>query len=449
MIQFTKKFRFFFRLATAFVFRYVSELFIGLVVGIVTFLLAPYIGRIMHFPRPVQTVGVVGRYTTSDLPEFILRKMSLGLTEIDATGLPGPALAESWEATDSGQTYIFTLRQGIRWQDNTLINSEDIKYNFKDVQVSYPDFRRLMLRLPNPFSPLPTVVSRPVFKKGLVGTGSYKISQIKRNGNLVEILTLAPIDSRSGQPNLRYYFFSSERQARTAFKLGQINSIADLADLGELVNWPNTAISRDTHFDRYVAIFFNTSDPDLAGVAGRNLRQALSYAVDKSRWSQPRVYSPINPNSWAYNDDIKRYDYDPVKARDLLKKVEKIPQILLTTVPAYLPVAEAIKSDWEAVGVTSQVTVTLDVPEHFTALVLAQAIPTDPDQYSLWHSTQESTNLTKLKKSPRLDKLLEDGRKLSGLKERREIYSEFQKYLLDEAPAAFLFHPQTFTVSHN
>ena len=47
-------------------------------------------------------------------------------------------------------------------------------------------------------------------------------------------------------------------------------------------------------------------------------------------------------------------------------------------------------------------------------------IPEDPDQYSIWHSTQDATNITHYE-SPRIDKLLEDGRSEIDTESRRKI----------------------------
>ena len=97
-------------------------------------------------------------------------------------------------------------------------------------------------------------------------------------------------------------------------------------------------------------------------------------------------------------------------------------------------------------GITTNIRVIPELTANFTVLLVAQQIPTDPDQYNLWHSTQIGTNLTKFNR-PRADKLLEDGRKSTDLKTRKAIYTEFQKYLTEEVPVIFLFHPTTYTVS--
>ena len=116
-------------------------------------------------------------------------------------------------------------------------------------------------------------------------------------------------------------------------------------------------------------------------------------------------------------------------------------EITLTTFPAFEKIALEIKSDWEKVGIKVNLETVNSMPENFEALILAQATAVDPDQYSLWHSTQ-STNLTHYN-SPRIDKLLEDGR---SFKNRLEIYHDMQKYLLEDAPVAFLFYQLTYTI---
>jgi peptide/nickel transport system substrate-binding protein len=81
---------------------------------------------------------------------------------------------------------------------------------------------------------------------------------------------------------------------------------------------------------------------------------------------------------------------------------------------------------------------------NFQALLIGQEIPPDPDQYQLWHSEQ-STNFTKYKNT-RIDALLEKGRKTAQKNERKAIYQEFQQFLLEDAPAIFTRHLESFDI---
>ena len=111
-----------------------------------------------------------------------------------------------------------------------------------------------------------------------------------------------------------------------------------------------------------------------------------------------RAISPISESSWAYNPQVKQYVYDQGKAKsmiDTLSDAEKNNlNITLTTSPLLLPQAELIQKDWEAVGVKTTLQVISNVPTNYQALLAILDAPDDPDQYSIWHSTQVQTNIT-------------------------------------------------------
>ncbi|MCE0505637.1 ABC transporter substrate-binding protein [Roseivivax sp. GX 12232] len=52
-----------------------------------------------------------------------------GLTRFAADGSVEPALAESWEISEDGTTYTFTLREGVRFHDGSAFDAEDVKFS--------------------------------------------------------------------------------------------------------------------------------------------------------------------------------------------------------------------------------------------------------------------------------------------------------------------------------
>jgi peptide/nickel transport system substrate-binding protein len=56
--------------------------------------------------------GLNPAVTTSGGTHAASELMFSGLVELDDDGQPTPELAESWEVTDDGATYTFTLRSG-------------------------------------------------------------------------------------------------------------------------------------------------------------------------------------------------------------------------------------------------------------------------------------------------------------------------------------------------
>ena len=184
----------------------------------------------------------------------------------------------------------------------------------------------------------------------------------------------------------------------------------------------------------------------------KGFRQALTYAIPDKPSDDKRTISPISPTSWAFNPQVKPYEFNLEDAKRLLE-VEKEgnpnfnPNLELTTTLPYLTTAEHIKEQWLALGIPTTVKVATFIPDSFQTLLIGQEIPPDPDQYSLWHSTQR-TNLTRYN-SPKIDKLLEDGRQIEDQKERTQIYQDFQRFLVEDSPAAFLFHLTTYTIERS
>lgn len=50
-----------------------------------------------------------------------------------------PALAESWRVSDEGRTFAFTLREGVRFHDGTLLDADDVLFSFQRILLSAGD----------------------------------------------------------------------------------------------------------------------------------------------------------------------------------------------------------------------------------------------------------------------------------------------------------------------
>ena len=60
---------------------------------------------------------------------------------------PEPGLATDWEISDDGLTYTFTLREGVKFQDGSDFDSEDVKYSLeRAINVNDPDGASFLLQ---------------------------------------------------------------------------------------------------------------------------------------------------------------------------------------------------------------------------------------------------------------------------------------------------------------
>lgn len=421
--------------------------------------------------KPRRYVGLVGKYNLNNLPIFIQNQLSAGLTKVEDDNTVSPYLAERWTIEDGGKVYRFVVKKNIRWQDGKELKPEDIEYQLPEVEiVTTPN--DIIFKLPDEFVPFPTTVSKPVFRTiqkkhllflkrpMLIGIGSHILEDYQLDGQKVNEVTL-----NGPKEKIIYRFYFTENEAILAFKRGEVDELPDLSSSYDVRDWPNVEVSSNIHDDRYLAVFFNNFHP----LFSKNVRQALSYAITKPQ-GKTRAYGPINPNSWAYLEGGKSYNKDLGRATERL--LDEIPfeplNIELTTTHNFASDAEDVKREWEEFGqyvyeacleeksitdkdqcVNTQIEVNIRITNfpdtnNYQALLLGQEIPPDPDQYSLWHSEQ-STNFTKYKNT-RIDALLEKGRKTAEKNERKAIYQEFQQFLLEDAPAVFLRHLESYEI---
>ncbi len=439
-----KRFRFTRLLVTAFIKRYYKFFLLSVFLGIAFFWFWPRISHRIPKVRTTHAVGIIGRYDEQNLPDFIINKVSIGLTQIDETGQPFPGLATTWSTSENGQIWTFELDSNLTWSDGTPIRAADIQYQYEDVQTELVSDTSIRYSLPETYAPFPAVMSKPIFKDGK-GIGPYKITKVQRQGQALKLLEFYPTTRTSMLPSVTYRFYNTEEQAILGFKLGEIDEILELNDPGDIADWPNVTITEQIKKNRYTAIFFNLQGtvPDLQE---KQVRQGLAYAIKDKSFGQPRVLSTIPDTNWAYNPNVKTYDYDLERAKQFLESDNtQALKLTITTFNELLPTAERIAQDWLEVNVQAEIAVVNTIPETFDVLLATQEVPNDPDQYALWHSTQAGSRLNY--QNPKIDKLLEDGRKVIDQTERKVIYQDFQRFLNEDLPVVFLYHPSTYTIT--
>ena len=252
-------------------------------------------------------------------------------------------------------------------------------------------------------------------------------------------MVLKPKDKNQNLPLIIINFYPDEKTARTAFELGEVDSLIGISEVMPFKKTPNIILKQIPIFNKIVAIFYNTKDNILTD---KNLRRALSFSAPEIK-GEERAKTSIPSFSWAFNDTVKDYLGDMEMAKSYFDKVEKGKEntLILTTTPVFSALGEAIIKSWKELGVNAVLRIESGIPQNFQALLIQEPIPLDPDQYAIWHSTQSKTNISNYS-SPRIDKDLEDGRKTGDIEIRKEKYADFQRVLLDDAPATFLYFPK-------
>jgi len=435
-----RRFKFWLRLSRAYLQRYQLRLAISLLT--VTFLTLAIVSIWPKVSRTnVIAIGYIGSHTIETIPTEILSLATQPLISTNEQGQPIPALASHWTISNDGKTYIVFLKDNIKWHDETLVNTSNIAIAITNIEITGLNNKAIEFKLPNSIASFPQALNKPVFKtKTFYGTGQYRIVKIDTVDDIVKKIVLHPKDTSLPQVEIKFY--QTQLQAANALKIAEVK-VARIPNGEDFSNWPNLLVSRQTDYTQTITLFFNTQDENLSS---KDLRQALAYAIDSSRFDGEQAFSPIPPNSWAYNENTKRYSYNIGKSKELLAKLQTDSlDLKLSVLPGLEQLSENIKQDWEAIGMKVEIENVQTTPEDFQIVLGVNELMPDPDQYALWHSTQTSTNITKYK-DVRIDKLLEDARSTSDETKRKELYFDFQKSLMEDLPAAFLYHPYKYNV---
>jgi oligopeptide transport system substrate-binding protein len=111
----------------------------------------------------------------------VIAQLFEGLTAIDPTRTPRPALAERWELRDGGRTVVFTLRDGLLFSDGSPLSADDV--------------RRSWLRVIDPAAPSP-LASLLYDVEGArayaAGRGDAEAVGIRASGSTLEVRLTRP-----------------------------------------------------------------------------------------------------------------------------------------------------------------------------------------------------------------------------------------------------------------
>jgi len=227
----------------------------------------------------------------------------------------------------------------------------------------------------------------------------------------------------------------------------------------------------------YAYLGFNLRDPRFQD---KRVRQAMAYAIDKQEivdgvllgLGRPAV-GPYKPGTWWYRDDLQPYPFDPERAKALLAEagwkdgdgdgiLDKQGQPFRFTIrtnqgnQVRQQTAEIIQRRLRAVGIDVRIHVvewaaflnTFIKKKDFEAIILGWSLGLDPDQYDVWHSSKTGEDeLNHISyKNPRVDALLEAGRRTFDEEKRKAIYGELQEIMAEEQPLVFLYVPDALPV---
>jgi peptide/nickel transport system substrate-binding protein len=425
-------------------------------------------------------------------------------------------LAESWDISAGGLVITFHLRRGVKWHDGQPFTAADVLFTYQvTVDPKTPtayagDFMKVKkaevldaytfrVTYDKPFAPaliswgnavLPRhlLFGKDITKSPLsrhpIGTGPYKLKEWIAGQKIVLI---SNTDYFEGRPYIDGYITRIIPDTATMFLelRAQGISLMDLTPLQYTRQTENNLFKENFNKYsylgfKYVYLGYNLKNPLFTD---KRVRQAISYAINKEEiisgvllgLGKPAT-GPYKPGTWAYNSNVKIYNFNPQKARQLLSdagwKDTKGTGILEKDGKPFIfeivtnqgndtrqKCAEIIQRQLKEIGITVKIRILewaafvndFITKRRFDAVILGWSISLDPDAYDVWHSSKtapEELNFMSYN-NPAADEMLEKGRSTFDQNQRKKYYDRFQEILAEDQPYTFLYVPEELIIISN
>ena len=503
-----------------------------LTVGVAGCARAPHQPGVLRMAQEADasTLDPAKAYDTTSI-QFV-RLIYRGLVEYDQKANLYPEIAQSYNISPDGKTYTFTIRPGVKFTNGAPVTADDFRYAlervlnpdtasdgssfFADIVgadayvkslktetplahpagIEVPDANTLIFRLNKPDAtflnylalPFAYAVNRDytakLEKSGKelsehpLGCGPFTLAEWVHDG----WLTL--------EKNPNYFRPELPKSERIEAKFGVSSSLQDmLYEQGNLdvltisdafptdflrltrtLPWKNQVLSAPMMDIRYM-----TMNNEVKPFDNAKVRRAVNYGINRARIASfltgraTLAHGPLPPGMPAYDANLKGYDYDPDKARALLKEANykdnpSAPMTLYyaTSEQWYGKAAQSIMEDLKNIGMTVSIKALRygDLKakagmrgKNGAQMALMGWLQDFPDPANFMDplfaskSISEKSSLNRsFYSNPRVDALLAQGLTLPPGPPRLKLYADAEAIVVKDAPIVFLHHTQRYVV---
>ena len=412
-----------------------------------------------------------------------------------------PSLATSWSISEDGTEYTFDLQSGISFHDGTPFNAEAVEFNFdrmldenhpfhdtgpfplsfffsaiQDVEVVDED--TVTFTLNAPYAPFLSNLAYPTglivspdavkthgadFGRNPAGTGPFRFVEWESNAKVV---VERNDDYWGGAPSLEAVVFRpiTDANTRVAEMLsGGIDVMVEIPP-DSVQNFDGNGFTLLEQAGRISGSDLERQGRPVCRQAGAPGDQLCDRQEDPGRrhpagYRRGRVGPTPPAFSWAYNEALQPYPYDPEKAEALLEEAGHAGASLTFYVTEGgsgmldpVPMGAAIQADLAKVGLD----VTIETYEWNTFLgEVNPGLEGKADMAEMAWMTNDPDTLPYLAlrteawpdkggfnsgyySNEKVDELLEAARSSTDQAERAKLYQEMQEIVYEDAPWAFI-----------
>jgi peptide/nickel transport system substrate-binding protein len=446
---------------------------------------------VIALPRDIPTLDPANHRLRE--AENVIRNIFDGLITKTHDGKIVPEIAESWEII-SDTEWEFKIREGVTFHNGEPLTADDVVFSFERIikegamEGQTSPRKGLMgstsgvykvddytVRFNND-EPNPTflhgiahqqIIPKDYFEEvGIdgflehpVGAGPFKFVSGTLNDQIVlerydDYYGGSPEIPPVGPPALKRVIFKvipETSSAIAALKNGEVNIISAIPPdmVQNLRDDPNINV-KTVQGTRVYMLEMNNKMPPFDNP---KVRQAMNYAINTDmiletiyEGNATRLSGALMPYSLGANPNLKPYEYNPEKAKQLLKEagVTNL-KVVIDTEPKRQNVASAMAAMLQEIGIDAQV-------RNWEWGVLQSEIENGARQMYMtdwgdsWldpvgflnpkFKTNDRGNWSHYS-NEKVDKLLTEAERIVDVERREEIYHEVEEILYEEAPIVF------------
>ncbi len=307
------------------------------------------LGMVLEPPHLDPTAGAAAA-----IDEITYQNIFEGLTRIDANGAVLPSLATSWEISIDNLSYVFNLKQGVKFHDGTDFDANDVLFSFERAmaddstnaqkgifavieEIRAIDNNTVAILLKQPTGDFLFNIGRGDAaivapesadnnKTNPIGTGPFKFVKWDKGSKVI----LEAIDNYVGDAvslkKATFVFISDPNTAISAMLAGDIDGFP-------MFPAPESLEIFDQD-DRFKVVVGTTEGETILATNNKQapfndilVRQAIAHAIDRKAIIDGAMFgygTPIGshfaPHSPYYIDKIDTYPLDLEKAKQLLNE---------------------------------------------------------------------------------------------------------------------------------
>jgi peptide/nickel transport system substrate-binding protein len=417
-----------------------------------------------------------------------------------------PRLVTKFEVSPDGLTWTLHLRQGAKFSDGTPFNAKAMKLSWDralDTKLKVPlrstitmvqecvvvDDSTVQLKLKYPFAPLDQTLSMAVastispaaiekygedVRNNPVGAGPYKLSEWVKGDRIVMVRNDDYWGPKATVEKIIWKVVPDVSTREAMLRTGQIDICYKPSPANVAALKADPKIKVDMPLD--TRTIFMALRGDRPALKDKRVRQAFNYAVDRKAIVKKILFDtgepmdgPVSPLVFGYAKMEKQYDYNPDKAKQLLKEANfDFNQTIRIASPQgrYLfdtQVAEAVLAYLQAIGVKAELRVydwptfmaavyVVDNPQMDVSLLGWGPLIMDADT-ALYLQFTTSVYPPKglgsaFYSNPEFDKIMDQSRLEQNPEKRKALLVQASKMVWEDCPWLWL-HVEKFVIAYN